>query len=427
LEAEVAKSLHEQARGKAFMENSENTGHRRKVAIATLILITPFTTLMPYMAVSVLMNEIMESLDVGLALAGFSMTVMLVISGICMFLGSGIQVRIGIKNTIILAIWLISIGNGISFVAWDFIVFFMGRLVSGIGFGLVYVSMLPFLSIWFTDKPRTVMITANLLANSLASVLGVSIANPLMELTGSWYGVFGIYSLFVAAIAASWMVFGRSNPNLESTNNLSDNNRLKKDKSIIRKAFEVRQFRIIMLCSIFIMLAMTAFTAFLPVFLQNARGFTVGLSVVSTNVLNVTFVVGTLIGGYLVARTGRRKVIFQTGILIMTLGGAIFVFATTAIPVMISVALIGTGFMVRMPAQTTITMETLSPPDPIVLGGALALISGFAQIASLVVAPSFAALTERFDMVIAMQALSSVLIISVVLSFAVKETSPQIP
>jgi len=71
-------------------------------------------------------------------------------------------------------------------------------------------------------------------------------------------------------------------------------------------------------------------------------------------------------------------------------------------------------------------METLSPPDPIVLGGALALISGFAQIASLVVAPTFAALTERFDMVIAMQALSAVLIIPVVLSFAVKETSPQI-
>jgi len=407
------------------MKKTKNTSRKHKIAIATLILITPLTTVLPYLAVSVLMNDIMESLDIGFTLAGLSMTIMLAISGTCMFLGTGIQGKIGIKNTIILAVWLISIGSGINFISWDFATFFLGRMLSGIGFGLIYISTLPLLSMWFTGNQRTAMITANLVANSLASVIALSIANPLMRFVGSWNGVFGIYALFIAAIACLWMIYGNSNTEPKNVTSLNDDYTFRKNKSVIRKAFGIKQFRVIMLCSVFIMIAITAFTAFLPTFLQYARSFTVAHSVVAVNVLNVTFVIGALTGGYLVGKTGKRKMIFQLGILIMLLGGAMFVFTSTALFALVSVALIGIGFMLRIPAQTTITMETLSPPDPIVLGGAIALISGIGQISSLVVAPIFATLTERFGMVIAMQVLSAVLIISAILSFAVDETGAE--
>jgi len=378
--------------------------------------------MLPYLAMAVLMNDIMASLDIGFALAGLSMTVMLAISGLCMFIGSNIQGKIGIRKTIFISVWLMFLGSAICFIAGNFAIFFLGRIVSGIGFGLMSVSVMPYMSTWFKGNQRTYMITANLIANSLASIVALSIANPISEIFNSWQVVFGIYAAFTAIVALLWMLFGRSNTELEEASKPNPNIVTEKQSSSLRKAFGVKQFRMLTICGIFIMCAITALTTFMPTFLQNERGFTVGFSVMAANVLNATFIVGALAGGFIVAKSGKRKIIFQLGIIIMTLGGLLFAFGGTQVLTIISVTLIGIGFMLRMPAQTTITMETLSPPNPVILGGAMAMISGFGQMISLVVAPAFSMLTDGIGMSGAMQVFFGLLAISVVVSFMVRET-----
>jgi len=401
---------------------TESINPKLKIVIGALILITPLATMLPYLAMAVLMNDIMASLDIGFALAGLSMTVMLAISGLCMFLGSNIQGKIGIRKTIFISVWLMFLGSAVCFIADNFAIFFLGRIVSGIGFGLMSVSVMPYMSTWFKGNQRTYMITANLIANSLASIVALSIANPISEIFNSWQIVFGIYAAFIAIVALLWMLFGRSNTELEEASKPNPNIVTEKQSSSLRKAFGVKQFRMLTICGIFIMCAITALTTFMPTFLQNERGFTVGFSVMAANVLNATFIVGALAGGFIVAKSGKRKIIFQLGIIIMTLGGLLFAFGGTQVLTIISVTLIGIGFMLRMPAQTTITMETLSPPNPVILGGAMAMISGFGQMISLVVAPAFSMLTDGIGMSGAMQVFFGLLAISVVVSFMVRET-----
>ena len=391
----------------------------RKI-IAALILVLPLSTVLPYLAMAILMSDIMESLNIGYSLAGLSMTIMLAISGLCMFLGSPVQSRIGIKNTILLAVWTAFLGSAVCFIASSFVVFFAGRIISGIGFGLATVSLMPYLSAWFTGNKRTAMITANLLANSIASIIAISLASPLRNLTGSWQYVFGVYAVFIAGIALLWTFFGKSNDEL-------DVERLKadmpaKNASPLIKAFKIRQYQVLMVCSIFIMSVISVTTAFLPNFLENERGFSLAFAVMATNVVNITFIFGALLGGAVVGRTGRRKSVYQLGIFILMLGGLLVGFTGVQALIIVGAALIGLGFMFQRPAQTTMMMETVEPLDPILLGGAMAMVSGTGQMVSLVIPPIFSFLTDSIGMAGAMQSFFIVLIIPMILSFMLVET-----
>ncbi|MCL1884070.1 MAG: MFS transporter [Defluviitaleaceae bacterium] len=388
---------------------------------AFIILILPLATTLPYLAVAILMNDIMASLEIGYSLAGLSMTVMLFISGICMFAGSKVQGKIGIINTIVLAIWMTFLGSAICFIANNFIVFFIGRIISGIGFGLISVSLIPYISAWFKGNMRTYMITANLITNSIASIISLSIANPLKMLIGTWQGVFGVYSIFIVGVALLWMFFGKSNEELENAKKLY-NTEKSNQESPLRKALKIKQYRLLMISGIFIMSAITAVTTFMPTFLINEKGFSLNFSVMAANINNATFILGALAGGVLLARSGKRKIIFQIGIICMMIGGLLLAYTGTYALVVIAVSMVGFGFMLRIPAQTTIMMETIEPLDPIILGGATAMISGTGQIISLAVPPLFSILSSTIGMSGAMQMFFWLLIISVIASFMISET-----
>ena len=87
-----------------------------------------------------------------------------------------------------------------------------------------------------------------------------------------------------------------------------------------------------------------------------------------------------------------------------------------------SVILIGFGFMSRLPSYTSILIESLSPADPAILGGATAMISGTGQIATLAVAPVFSILSDSFGMSGAMLTFFLILIIPITVNTFLVET-----
>lgn len=98
---------------------NKGTPFRRpyRFVMAIMILIVPFCTMVPYVAPAVFMADIMETFGVDMSLAGLSMTIQLGATGICMFIGSFIQDRLGIRKSIILSIWAMALGNAIGFLA----------------------------------------------------------------------------------------------------------------------------------------------------------------------------------------------------------------------------------------------------------------------------------------------------------------------
>ena len=123
--------------------------------MAFLILIVPFCTMVPYVAPAVFMGDIMAQFGVDMSLAGLSMTIQLGATGICMFIGSVIQDKLGIRKSVILSIWSMVLGNLVAALAPNIGLFLFARFISGFGQGLYTVSMTPCISTWFANKERT--------------------------------------------------------------------------------------------------------------------------------------------------------------------------------------------------------------------------------------------------------------------------------
>ena len=177
--------------------------------MAFLILIVPFCTMVPYVAPAVFMGDIMTQYGVNLSLAGLSMTIQLAATGICMFIGSMIQDRLGIRKSVILSIWAMVLGNAMASLSPSIWVFLVARTISGFGQGLYTVSMTPCISTWFADKERTYMLTFNTAANSIFLAVSYSIGRPLCNAFGSWQAVFGFYTAIIALIALLWTFLAR--------------------------------------------------------------------------------------------------------------------------------------------------------------------------------------------------------------------------
>ena len=177
--------------------------------MAFLILIVPFCTMVPYVAPAVFMGDIMAQFGVDMSLAGLSMTIQLGATGICMFIGSVIQDKLGIRKSVILSIWSMVLGNLVAALAPNIGLFLFARFISGFGQGLYTVSMTPCISTWFANKERTYMITFNTVANSVFLAISYSIGRPLCNALGTWQAVLGLYAGIIAVVALLWTFFAR--------------------------------------------------------------------------------------------------------------------------------------------------------------------------------------------------------------------------
>jgi len=405
-----------------IVKTQKGKNDRYRYVIAGLILVVPLCTLLPYLAVSVLMDDIMLSLDIDYSLAGMTMTIMLVISGICMYFGSFIQKCLGLRQTVILAIMLLSAGSVICYAAGSFTVLFAGRMVLGTGFGLNGVSLSPFMGTWFSGKQRTFMISANLIANSLAAVASYSLANPLKNLLGSWNRVFLAYSLFIIAIAAVWIIFSKSNEKPQAhAEQEGDRNAMAQGNPLIC-AMKIRQYWVIMVMGIFMHAAMTALTAYLPSYLVANKGFSVELAATVSSANSIANILGALIGGAVVAKTGRKKLNIHVGLLLYMLGGLGITLVDSRLLIYISAALVGFSFMFIIPSQSTISMETIHPFNPSIFAAALALSSGTVNISSITVAPLFTSLSNTVGMTWTLRLFFLFPCVSLVFSFLLRET-----
>lgn len=402
------------------METKKTKG---SVGIAVLILITPLCTILPYIAASVLMDDIMESLNVGYSQAGLTMTIMFALCGVCMFLGSAVQDKMGIKNTICFALGFLALGCVICFISTSYFSLLLGRILSGIGFGLCSVSVSPYMSTWFKGKQRTVMVTANLIANSLVGILAYILAPSLRDATGSWQGVFGIYTLIILAILLLWFFSGKSNAELDAAKRKNVNTEKRgMEKNSLYRAFRIKQYRILMLMNIFSTCAITSLTTFMPTFITNGKGLSLAFAVAASSAYSLATMCGSIAGGVAIEKTGRRKTILCGGLLIMMLGGLAFSLANTQTNTLVTVCAIGLGYMFFLPAQSVLVMETPKPFDPVILGGASALVNGVGQILSIAVSSLFSLLSLHLSMAGAYLVFFSLLMISIVLSFTLRET-----
>lgn len=391
--------------------------------MAVILLLVPFCTMVPYVAPAVFMADIMQDFGVEMSLAGLTMTIQLGATGVCMFIGSFVQDRLGIRKSIILAIWSMVLGNLVAAFAPGIGVFLTARLISGFGQGLYTVSMTPCITTWFADKERTYMITFNNAANSIFLAISYSIGNPLKMFLGSWQAVLGLYASIIAVVALIWTFLSKDSPEGIAADRQKAQMAAagKRQSSLLRAAKEIQYWKIMIFGATFA-IANSSIASFLPTYLTVERGMDPTIATTISSLNSLFGIAGSLLGGMLCVKTWRRKPILLTALgLYILVGFGLTVFTSSSIIIVLALAA-GALYFVPITAQSNLMIETKQPFDPTILGGASSICSGISQLLCVVVSFLFGAISSASSMTVAFRVFFCLCFIGLISCLLLKET-----
>lgn len=393
--------------------------------MAVLILTIPFATMVPYIAPSVLMADIMATYGVDYSLAGLSITIVLAATGVCMFVGSYIQDKLGMRPTLILAVWMMALGTVISSFAGSIWVFIGARLFAGFGQGFYNACATALISTWFADKERNYMLSFNNAASSVFLAMSFIITLPLRNTFGGWQGVFKFYSVIVIAMAVMWTIFGKDSPKgiaAAAQMKAEAACKVEKGQSGLARAVKESAYWKVFVYSGTFMIANTVITTYLPTYLSTVRGIDAALANTITSLNPVFGIVGSILGGVICAKLPRRKpIMLVVFAMYIVCAFGITVFNSSIMQIIVCVAT-GMFFYLPLTAQVTLVIESRQPFDPTIIPAAVAITSGLSQIVNIFISPIFSAANEAFGMTTAMRIFFLLCILGWVSALTLRET-----
>ncbi len=421
----VAFELQDQDMEEMMNKDPSNAPFRRpyRLVIAVLIFLAPFATMVPYISPSVFMLDIMESFEVDYTLAGLSMTIQLASTGICFFIGSYFQDRLGIRNTIVLSFWAMAVGNLMVFFAANIYVFLLIRLAAGFGQGLYTVCMASYISTWFEGKENSYVITLNGASNGLFIALAYSVGRPLCSVFGSWKNVLGFYAVLIAVLAVVWTLFGKESPEgLDAWKQSREAARTRGAKSSVRMAAKEKEYwKILVFCGTF-MVANTAIATFLPTYLTEVRMMEPTVATLVSSLNSILGIVGSVLGGIISAQMWRRKPVLIGSIALYILCGFGITLVDSSTVLTVLCLLAGALYYLPLTAQAALTIETKKPFNPAIVTGAMAITNGFGQLLTIVVSPLFSSVTAHAGMTAAYRIFFGLCIAGLAAAVLMKET-----
>jgi len=225
------------------------------------------------------------------------------IPGIFLSLVSGILCdRFGIRCSIGAAAVLAAVGLTGRIFATDYTTLFLCMVFSGIGSAFMMPNLNKMLSVWFS-KDRIGQMTGILMAGvTAAQCVGMGTTAYFPSITSA----FVFTAALAIAVAAAWFWLVKDVPEEKEHTDA-----LKEPAGSIRQGLTlVLQNRGVWLIGLGLMCTMGSFvglSAFLPLALQEGRGFSTEVSGLLASVVMVGSLAGTLINPLIYEKLGRRK------------------------------------------------------------------------------------------------------------------------
>lgn len=398
-----------------------------RFVIGVLYLSINFCAMLPYISPSIYMGDIMQTFGCDMSMAGFSMTLQLVVAGICFFVGSVIMSKIGMLNTCRLSISLLLIGCTLSAFAPTIHAYLVARAIGGFGQGLS-VGLTPMLTTWFKDKEQSMMITFSGISSAVGLALSVALCRPLADRMGGWQKALLIYALVTMVFALLWIFFGRMSP--EGVAQVVAQREMaaaagKQQSDLVLALKQTQYWKIMIFAGLFIVVD-TARATFLPTFMISS-GVPESLTMTATSLLSIFGIIGSLLGGILVTKIPKRKPIIIAALAAYLTAG----FALTLIPISIvrAILCVALGFIYYIPitAQSTLLIEYAIVRDPRMISGGVAMSSGVGMLITLIVSPIFSAISNAAGMTVAFLCFYAILIVGIIAACATKETGEAEP
>jgi len=364
-------------------KSTKNSGN----LVFILIGLGTMLAMIPYLGPAVILPQLMTELAIPYTAVGYVISIYLIISGICLFIGSYIQEKAGYTNTYHMGNIAITAGLLISAIAPNFFIFMAGRGLSGLGFGLISAAGGPLRAIWFKDKKYA-------MSNSFTTVMscvGVSLAyvlmSALMSLTGSWRKVMIIYAIVSLAYTIV-CIFAIKYPAgvgeaLKQKREAIKSGQMKKERTSLGRPFKFKDYWLLLINNLVYTAVNTALLTYMTTYFNTEAGFPPTVATLVSSLLTICQVIGALAGGVLVAQTGRRKVWVVVFSLAYSLSAIAMILAGGNYFLVIAMCVvIGFCSFARQPGISMYYVEETDKYDPSLVGPAVAMTTGIPLLAN---------------------------------------------
>lgn len=346
---------------------------------------------------SPLMEAVAASLSISLAQGGMLMYIVTVMMGVFMFLGSLMIDRVGASRAFGLSIFCLCFDGVTAMLSSHFYIVLLGRLMSGISYGLSSSALVALVVERFDKRQRLVINNFNAATNAAGMLIAYAVTLPLYEALGnSWQRLLLLWSVVALALGVFFELSDRKNRQ-RYQREAAQAQPLPMKGSSLAVAARMPSVRFMVIAMFGALWLYTGFNTYLPTALSAIHAIGADQSSGITSVIFTGGLLSCLVSASLLRRLRhpeRLILLFSAGLLAGGLGTALFPVGTGLTA---SVFLVGFCFF----AWSTLAMTTLmNTPGmtPGIFSASVAVYSGTSSILALFVPTVFGLLEARGGM-----------------------------
>ena len=315
------------------------------------------------------------------ALQNLPMAIIFPVFIVCAAAGTWIEQRVGTVKLFIIGVsFLAASGIVLQFIS-SYAVFLVMRIFFAIGFGLLIPFVGSAIMRWYNPKQREIMNTINGIFPWVGTFVAFILLAPMTEaFGGAWRTAISSWGFVALAILILWLLFiNNKKINVYEEEHFGTAETL--EKGIYRNLWKRKQIKL--LCGVFVcdFFFYSYISALLPLFLMRAGDLSeVEAGILAAFAFPAVGIVGTILGGLVASKSGKRRPMIMAGQLLKVAGVIIMVFTIDyALWVaMLGVVLFTLGNSSYLPPFYMVPME-LEDMNPSRTAGALSMMmsSGF--------------------------------------------------
>lgn len=381
-----------------YMSNKGPLDWKLLLAFTALSILRNLIWVVP----SPLMGEVVASLSISLAQGGMLMYIVTVMMGVFMFLGSLMIDRVGASRAFGLSIFCLCFDGLLAVLSSSFYLVLLGRLMSGIGYGLSSSALVALVVERFDARQRLVINNYNAATNAAGMLLAYAVTIPLYEALGnSWQRLLLLWSLAALLLGVFFELSDRKNRLFHQSSAIENRaNVLPMKGTSLAVAARMPSVRFMAIAMFGALWLYTGFNTYLPTALSAIHAIGADKASNITSVIFTGGLVSCLVSAVLFRKLRhpeRLILLFGTGLLAGGLGTVLFPVGTWLTA---SVFLVGFCFF----AWSTLAMTTLmNTPGmtPGIFSASVAFYTGTSSMLALFVPTVFGLLEARGGMLAA--------------------------
>lgn len=364
--------------------NEHSHKNKSKVSLITfLILVGLELAYVNQMSPSPLLLRISEQFNIvnNDALLNLSISIIFPMYIVASIAGGYIEQRIGTRKLYTWTLIFLSTGVLMNYIAVNYQIFLLGRILYGIGFGLGIPFIGSAIMKWYDKSKQELLNTVNGLFPYVGSVISFALIVPIYYLSGSWKHALGIWGFGFVIVCILWILLVKQQ-DVDFLTRTSESSKL--EKGLYLNLWRRKDIKLLIIAFMCDFLCYAYLAIILPSLLLEAGHMT---ETVAGYLSAIAFpgagIIGASMGGFILAKTGKRKPSMAAGQLLKLAGIICASTGNSTGLIILGVILFGLGNSMWLPGMYIVTME-LEDMNPSRVGAAFSLISSCGFVAGFI-------------------------------------------